>query len=75
MPGEKLKRGFEMSPSRFFGFLLVPAEFVVLVLITFYMWEIKKKRAYFSSRETLLSQKPISKIDDNKFLKNNQGKI
>lgn len=29
-----------MSPSRFFGFLLVPAEFVVLVLITFCMWEI-----------------------------------
>jgi len=40
MPEEKLKRGFEMSPSRFFGFLLVLAEFFVLVLITFYMLEI-----------------------------------
>ena len=37
--------------------------------------ENKKKRASFSSRETLLSQKPISKIYDNKFLKNNQEKI
>ena len=42
---------------------------------SFYMWEIKKKRASFSSRKTLLSQKPISKIYDNEFLRNNQEKI
>lgn len=36
--------------------------------------KIKKKRASFSSRETLLSQKPISNIYNIKFLKNNQEK-
>ena len=36
--------------------------------------KIKKKRASFSSRETLLSQKPIFNIYNIKFLKNNQEK-
>lgn len=46
----------------------------VLFFICCISGENKKKRASFSSRETLLSQKPISNIYNIKFLKNNQEK-
>ncbi len=46
----------------------------VLFLYVVELVKIKKKRASFSSRETLLSQKPISNIYNIKFLKNNQEK-
>lgn len=46
----------------------------VLFLYVVELVKIKKKRASFSSREILLSQKPISNIYNIKFLKNNKEK-